>query len=77
MSSVLTWVMGTFFRWFPHRAPTGLRRVGNPDEKSPVLVTGNYTLTVARLLRHLEGLDLWVLVANSGGINVWCAACGG
>ncbi|RME04279.1 MAG: 4Fe-4S dicluster domain-containing protein, partial [Deltaproteobacteria bacterium] len=24
-----------------------------------------------------EGLDLWVLVANSGGINVWCAACGG
>jgi NAD-dependent dihydropyrimidine dehydrogenase PreA subunit len=24
----------------------------------------------------LEGLDYWLLVVNSQGINVWCAACG-
>jgi NAD-dependent dihydropyrimidine dehydrogenase PreA subunit len=51
-----------------------LRRVGNPDENSPVLVSGNYTLTVHRLLRVLRGFDCWLLVANSRGSNVWCAA---
>ena len=33
----------------PHRAPTGLLRIGKPDRDSPVLVTGNYTLTVRRV----------------------------
>jgi NAD-dependent dihydropyrimidine dehydrogenase PreA subunit len=42
-----------------------------------VLVTGNYHLTVQRLLRALEGVDAWVVVAPSRGINVWCAAAGG
>jgi len=42
-----------------------------------VLVTGNYDLTVRRLLRALEGIDAWVVVAPSRGINVWCAAAGG
>jgi len=44
---------------------------------APVLVTGNFSLTVKRVLRSLRGHDLWVLVASSGGINVWCGACGG
>ncbi len=69
--------MGSFFRWFPHREEPGLRAVGKPDCNSPVLVTCNYTLTVARLLRRIKGLHLWLLVARSGGTNVWCAACGG
>ena len=57
---------------------TGLYRVGHPDRKSPVLVTGNYELTVRRLVRELDGqVDCWLLVANSRGINVWCAASGG
>lgn len=77
MSSLSTWLMGTFLRWLPHRAPTGLVAIGNPDENTPVLVTGNYSLTVARVKRALRGLDLWLLVAPSDGINVWCAACGG
>jgi ferredoxin len=42
-----------------------------------VLLTGNYALTVDRVVRALEGLDAWLLVANSHGINVWCAAAGG
>ena len=42
-----------------------------------VLITCNYDLTVRRLLRALEGVDAWVVVAPSRGINVWCAASGG
>ncbi|MBX7433688.1 4Fe-4S dicluster domain-containing protein [Mycobacterium sp. Y57] len=61
----------------PHRAPTGLIRIGKPDRHSPVLVTGNFTLTVRRLRDALRGHDAWLLVANSKGIDVWCAAGGG
>jgi NAD-dependent dihydropyrimidine dehydrogenase PreA subunit len=77
VSAFSTFVMGHLFRWFPHRAPTGLVAVGSPGADSPVLVSCNYTLSVARLLGALRGLDAWVLVAQSSGINVWCAACGG
>ena len=65
------------FGMVPHRAPTGLIRIGNPDRQSPVLVTGNFTLTVRRLRDALHGYDAWLLVANSKGIDVWCAASGG
>lgn len=63
-----------FFRHYNFPCPLGLRRVGNPDDTSPVLISGNYTLTVHRLLRVLRGFDCWLLVANSRGSNVWCAA---
>ncbi len=67
------------------KVATGLYRIGNPGRGSPVLVTGNYDLTVRRLLRVLDGqtegspwpIDCWLMVANSRGINVWCAAGGG
>jgi NAD-dependent dihydropyrimidine dehydrogenase PreA subunit len=64
-------------RLYPHGAPTGLIAFGQPDRGSPVLLTGNYTLTLRRLRSALRGLDLWLLAANSKGINVWCAASGG
>jgi NAD-dependent dihydropyrimidine dehydrogenase PreA subunit len=70
-------ITGALFRWFPCRATPGLRAVGAPGPDSPVLVTGNYTLTVARLLRGIRGLRVWLLVADSGGINVWCASAAG
>lgn len=63
--------------WLPHRAPTGLFRIGNPERGSPVLVTGNFTLTVRRLRDAVRRYDVWLLVANSKGIDVWCAAGGG
>lgn len=63
-----------FFRHYNFPCKLGLRKIGNPDENSPVLVSGNYTLTVYRLLRVLRGFDCWLLVANSRGSNVWCAA---
>jgi NAD-dependent dihydropyrimidine dehydrogenase PreA subunit len=71
------WLWDTAFRWLPHRTAPGLLRIGHPGPQSPVLVTGNYTLTVRRLTRALEGYDVWLLVADSKGINVWCAAGGG
>lgn len=64
-------------RLFPHATRTGLRRLGNPGPTDPVLLTGNYALTVRRLEKALEGRNAWLLVANSNGINVWCAAGGG
>ncbi|MBW1988584.1 MAG: 4Fe-4S binding protein [Deltaproteobacteria bacterium] len=77
MNRVIAWIMGFFFRWLPHRGQRALLAAGRPDEHSPVLVTGNYTLTLRRLFRDIRGRDAWVLSADSGGINVWCAACGG
>jgi NAD-dependent dihydropyrimidine dehydrogenase PreA subunit len=74
---VPAYLRDTTLRLFPHRAPTGLHRIGNPGRSSPVLLTGNFTLTVRRLRDVLDGLDAWLLVANSNGINVWCAAGGG
>jgi NAD-dependent dihydropyrimidine dehydrogenase PreA subunit len=67
----------TAFRLLPWPTEPGLRRIGSPDPSSPVLLTGNYDLTVRRLVRALAGRDVWLLVAPSGGINVWCAAAGG
>ena len=67
----------SLFRLFPLPAKTGLLRIGDPDAKAPVLVTGNYELTVKRLLRALRGQNCYLLVAPTRGINVWCAATGG
>lgn len=77
LKNAVSFIMAHFLRWFPRCSATGLLAVGNPDENSPVLVTGNYSLTVRRLLSALRGLDVWVLVAQSKGINVWCAAAAG
>lgn len=55
----------------------GLYAIGQPTPDAPVLVTGNYDLTVRRLLRDTQGIDAYLLVVNSNGINVWCAAGGG
>jgi len=54
--------------------PPGLYRIGKPDGNSPVLVTANYKLTVDMLRKELGKIDAWVLVLNTSGINVWCAA---
>jgi len=70
-------VFDLVFRMFPHASRPGLRRIGRPGADSPVLLTGNYTLTLRRLTRALRGRDAWLLVADSRGINVWCAAGGG
>jgi len=52
----------------------GLYALGRPDEKSPVLVTANYKMSFDRLRKALPGRNAWILVLDTNGINVWCAA---
>ena len=52
----------------------GLYALGNPDGASPVLVTANYKMSFDRLRAALPGRDTWILVLDTKGINVWCAA---
>ncbi len=52
----------------------GLYRIGQPDSRSPVLVTANYKLTVDTVRTSVPGLDVWLLVLDTKGVNVWCAA---
>jgi NAD-dependent dihydropyrimidine dehydrogenase PreA subunit len=70
-------VLETTFRMLPFPTRTGLRVLGHPDRGSPVFLTGNFGLTVQRVQHALRGIDGYLLVANSRGINVWCAATGG
>ena len=52
----------------------GLYAVGRPDDTSPVLASANYKLTFDTLRKNLSGLDCWILLLDTNGINVWCAA---
>jgi len=65
-------------RWGIHRMnykiDPGLYCVGVADNKSPVFVTGNYKLTFDMLRKELSGINAWILVLDTKGINVWCAA---
>ncbi|OQX09781.1 MAG: acetyl-CoA synthase subunit gamma, partial [Desulfobacteraceae bacterium IS3] len=52
----------------------GLYALGAPDEKSSVLVTANYKMSFDRLREALPGRNVWILVLDTKGVNVWCAA---
>lgn len=52
----------------------GLYSIGSPDESSPVFVSANYTMSFNYLKSSLQGFDSWILVLDTKGINVWCAA---
>lgn len=52
----------------------GLYALGNPTLQSPVYVTANYKLSFDRLREALPNRDGWILVLDTKGINVWCAA---
>ncbi|MEI6386549.1 MAG: mercury methylation corrinoid protein HgcA [Spirochaetota bacterium] len=57
-----------------HRVAAGLYALGRADPASPVLVTSNYKLTFDSLRKELSGIDAWILVLDTRGVNVWCAA---
>ena len=57
-----------------YRVAPGLYAVGSPGPDSPVLVTANYKLSFDSLRFSVSGIDAWLLVADTRGINVWCAA---
>ena len=52
----------------------GLYALGEPDENAPVLVTANYKMSFDCLRQALPGRNAWILVLDTKGINVWCAA---
>jgi hypothetical protein len=57
-----------------YKVAPGLYSTGDVTPDSPVLVTANYKLTVDILRKNLKGAHAWVLVLDTRGINVWCAA---
>ena len=52
----------------------GIYAVGQPDDKSPLLVSANYKLSFDCLRTALTDINAWILVIDTKGINVWCAA---
>jgi NAD-dependent dihydropyrimidine dehydrogenase PreA subunit len=77
LKNILINIFYSLFRLLPVACKTGLIKIGDPDKNSPVLLTCNYHLTVHRVKKAVSGLDCYLLIANSRGINVWCAATGG
>jgi hypothetical protein len=57
-----------------HRVAPGLYALGQPGPDDPVFVTANYTLSFDALRSSLPGVDGYILVLDTKGINVWCAA---
>jgi len=71
--------LGTMMvRWSINRnnysVKPGLYAIGNPDVGSDVFVSANYKLSFDHLRKNLDGLNAWILVIDTKGINVWCAA---
>ena len=62
------------YRRMHYSVRQGLYAVGNPDSGSPVIVTANYKLTFDIVRKAVSGMNLWILVLNTHGVNVWCAA---
>ncbi len=58
-----------------YKVDPGLYALGRPHADSPVLVSANFKMSFDRL-RNSFGPDesAWILVLDTQGINVWCAA---
>ena len=57
-----------------YRVNPGLYAVGTPDQRSPVLVTANYKLSFDHVRSQMQHINAWLLVLDTFGVNVWCAA---
>ena len=57
-----------------YMVPPGLYALGSPTAGDPVVVTANYKMSFDIVRRALAGRDVWLLVLETYGINVWCAA---
>ncbi len=68
------WLARWGYRRSEHRVLPGIYSLNSPDSDSPVFVTANYTLSFDALRSALAGVPSYVLVLDTVGINVWCAA---
>ncbi len=57
-----------------YMVPPGLYAIGHPTPDAPVLVTANYKMSYDIIRQTLAGRSVWLLVLETYGINVWCAA---
>jgi len=57
-----------------YMVPPGLYALGSPAATDTVVVTANYKMTYDIIRRTLHGRNIWLLVLETYGINVWCAA---
>jgi hypothetical protein len=57
-----------------YRVEPGLYKVGSPSKDSDVMISANYKLSFDALRKNLAGLNVWILVIDTKGVNVWCAA---
>jgi hypothetical protein len=69
-----TWKVRLGINRMNYKINPGIYCVGNPDANSHVLVTANYKLSFDMLRKELSGINAWILVLDTKGINVWCAA---
>lgn len=54
--------------------PPGLYLIGEQRSDLPVIVSCNYKLTLDALRTALMGTGYWLLILDTKGVNVWCAA---
>jgi acetyl-CoA decarbonylase/synthase complex subunit gamma len=57
-----------------YTVPPGLYALGHPTPDDPVLVTANYKMSFDIIRKAMAGRNAWLLVLETFGINVWCAA---
>lgn len=57
-----------------YSVPPGLYAIGTPCATDPVVVTANYKMSYDIVRSALGGRNVWLLVLETYGINVWCAA---
>ncbi|UCH02383.1 MAG: acetyl-CoA decarbonylase/synthase complex subunit gamma [Candidatus Bathyarchaeota archaeon] len=62
----------------PTSVEPGLRMFGDPDEKSPIMITTNFALTFYTVAADIESskIDCYLLVVDSEGISVDSAVAG-
>ncbi|NQU52739.1 MAG: hypothetical protein HQ522_09395 [Bacteroidetes bacterium] len=54
-----------------YQVKPGLYKLGNPEKDAEVIVTSNYKLSFDIVRRSLKGINAWILVLETYGINVW------
>ena len=69
-----TWKSRWGIRRMQYWVKPRLYAVGNPTTDSSVMVSANYKMSFDRLRSALRGIDAWILVLDTKGVNVWCAA---
>ncbi len=62
------------YKRMQHLVKPGLYALGQPTADSGVFVSANYTLSFDALREALAGVDAYILVLDTKGVNVWCAA---